>query len=174
MRTIHKNKLKVSSFYFCWIFFCQWEPLAWSCGWESLLYATHCTELCIRTVILDEEGNSGYANAYCECDRLASECFLQARRSYTPLLFNINTGKYCKKSDLVYCIAINIYHYSPGSEKPDLSDLNIKRHTRKCKDATAFNYQLYRSFGAVGIPVIPTTHSPAKYPDIMAATWFVW
>lgn len=61
-------------------------------------------------IVCNKERNSDYAHSYCECDRLASECFLQARRSYTKKLFNINTGKYC-------------------AEKPDLSDLKIPKHT---------------------------------------------
>ncbi|XP_039273793.2 acidic phospholipase A2 HTe-like [Styela clava] len=61
-------------------------------------------------IICKKEENTEYSNAFCECDRLASECFLRARRSYTKALYNIQTSKYC-------------------TANPDLRDLQIQKHT---------------------------------------------
>nr|XP_026689661.1 uncharacterized protein LOC113474129 [Ciona intestinalis] len=69
-------------------------------------YSYECKEN--RPICIENE-NTVYTQAICNCDRIASECFLAARRTYNRGMFNLNTNKYC-------------------TENADLSDLRFNVH----------------------------------------------
>jgi len=46
-------------------------------------------------VVSDDHSNSAYAQALCECDKAAAECFAASRNTYSRNLYNIDTDKYC-------------------------------------------------------------------------------